>query len=76
MELRMGPRSAVLGGGDACGYFHLCFRWSSPWGHVAPYWVGETHVDTATVAFGGDPHGATKQCVGLGRRMWTPPLGP
>ena len=31
--LPMGPRNAVLGGGDACGRQHWGLRWSSLWGH-------------------------------------------
>eukprot|EP00959_Pyramimonas_sp_CCMP1952_P061226 1279699-Pyramimonas_sp.AAC.1 len=34
------------------------------------------HANVATEAFGGAPYGATKRCTELGRRMWTPPLGP
>eukprot|EP00959_Pyramimonas_sp_CCMP1952_P157893 3301741-Pyramimonas_sp.AAC.1 len=29
----MGPRSAVLGGGDACVHRHCGLRWGSLWGH-------------------------------------------
>eukprot|EP00959_Pyramimonas_sp_CCMP1952_P352469 7384907-Pyramimonas_sp.AAC.1 len=29
----MGPRSAVLGGGGACGHCHWSLRWSSLGGH-------------------------------------------
>merc|ERR1712091_640988 len=76
VELPMGPRNAVLGGGDACGHPHLGLRWSSLWGHETLSWVGDTHADTPTGAFGGAPYGATKRCPGWGRRMWTPPLGP
>eukprot|EP00959_Pyramimonas_sp_CCMP1952_P117772 2462148-Pyramimonas_sp.AAC.1 len=38
----MGPRSAVLSGRSACGHRHWGFRWTSPWGHETPCWVGET----------------------------------
>ena len=33
VELPMGPRNAVLGGGDACEHPHWGLRWSSLWGH-------------------------------------------
>eukprot|EP00959_Pyramimonas_sp_CCMP1952_P417641 8750060-Pyramimonas_sp.AAC.1 len=55
---------------------HWGLRWSSPWGHEALYLLGETHVNTATGAFGGTPYGATKRCTACGRRMRTPPLRP
>eukprot|EP00959_Pyramimonas_sp_CCMP1952_P176440 3687317-Pyramimonas_sp.AAC.1 len=29
VELPMGPRSAVLGGGDRCGHRHWGLKWSS-----------------------------------------------
>eukprot|EP00959_Pyramimonas_sp_CCMP1952_P144880 3032752-Pyramimonas_sp.AAC.1 len=29
----MGPRNAILGGGDACELRHRDLRWSSLWGH-------------------------------------------
>eukprot|EP00959_Pyramimonas_sp_CCMP1952_P164479 3438670-Pyramimonas_sp.AAC.1 len=51
VELPMGPRSAVLGGGTACGLRHWDLRWSSLWGHEALYWVWETHADCAAGAF-------------------------
>eukprot|EP00959_Pyramimonas_sp_CCMP1952_P031201 654011-Pyramimonas_sp.AAC.1 len=73
VELPMGPRSAVLGGGLAFGHRHLGLRWSSPWGHEAPCSVGEKNVDTATGGLGGAPY---ERCAGWGRRTWTPPLGP
>eukprot|EP00959_Pyramimonas_sp_CCMP1952_P104829 2191142-Pyramimonas_sp.AAC.1 len=41
----MGPQNAVLDG--------------ALWGHEAQYWVGETHANTATGAFGGAPYMAT-----------------
>eukprot|EP00959_Pyramimonas_sp_CCMP1952_P251713 5259252-Pyramimonas_sp.AAC.1 len=48
------------------------------------YWVEETHANTATEAFGGALHGATKRCTERWGRMRTPawkpsvelPLGP
>eukprot|EP00959_Pyramimonas_sp_CCMP1952_P191670 4008002-Pyramimonas_sp.AAC.1 len=67
VELRMGPRNAVVGGGPACGHRHWGLRWSSLWGHETLYRVGETHADTAAGAFGGLLHG---------KRMRTPTLGP
>ena len=33
VELPMGPRNDVPGGGDACGLHHWDLRWSSLWGH-------------------------------------------
>eukprot|EP00959_Pyramimonas_sp_CCMP1952_P297644 6226620-Pyramimonas_sp.AAC.1 len=53
VELPMGPRSAVLGGGDACGLRHWDLRRSSLGGHEALYSVGETHAGCAIEAFGG-----------------------
>eukprot|EP00959_Pyramimonas_sp_CCMP1952_P405318 8495121-Pyramimonas_sp.AAC.1 len=50
VDIPMGPRSAVLGGGDARGHRDWGLGWTSLWGHETPCWVG--------------------------RRMWTPPLGP
>eukprot|EP00959_Pyramimonas_sp_CCMP1952_P304287 6368411-Pyramimonas_sp.AAC.1 len=51
-----------------------------PMGRETLYWVGETHVDGATGAFGGAPYETTKRCTrwcsGWGKRMWTLPLGP
>eukprot|EP00959_Pyramimonas_sp_CCMP1952_P238351 4980819-Pyramimonas_sp.AAC.1 len=32
----MGPRSAALGGGDACGLRHWDPRWGSRWRHMRP----------------------------------------
>eukprot|EP00959_Pyramimonas_sp_CCMP1952_P080792 1688029-Pyramimonas_sp.AAC.1 len=72
----MAPRNAVLRGGDAFRHRHLCLRWSSLRGHEKLCCVRETHVDTATGAIGGAPHGATKRRAAWGRRMRTPPLGP
>eukprot|EP00959_Pyramimonas_sp_CCMP1952_P212060 4437923-Pyramimonas_sp.AAC.1 len=43
VELPMGPRSAVLTGGNACEQRHWGVRWSSLWRHEALYWVGEMH---------------------------------
>eukprot|EP00959_Pyramimonas_sp_CCMP1952_P419304 8782924-Pyramimonas_sp.AAC.1 len=72
----MGARSAVLGGGDACEHRHWGRRWSPLWGHETPYWLGETHANTATGTLGGARCGAAKRCTGWGRRMRTLPLGP
>eukprot|EP00959_Pyramimonas_sp_CCMP1952_P337370 7065043-Pyramimonas_sp.AAC.1 len=58
----MGPRNAVLGGGDAFGTCHWSLRWSL-WGHETLSWVALTHTDPATGAFGGVPL-ATKRCPG------------
>eukprot|EP00959_Pyramimonas_sp_CCMP1952_P038128 797849-Pyramimonas_sp.AAC.1 len=63
----MGPRNAVRGVGDACGHRHWGLRWNSLWGHELLYWVGETHVVTATGASGGASYGATNRCTGRGR---------
>eukprot|EP00959_Pyramimonas_sp_CCMP1952_P262905 5497466-Pyramimonas_sp.AAC.1 len=35
VELPMGPRSAVMGGVDACGSRQWSLRWSPQWGHEA-----------------------------------------
>eukprot|EP00959_Pyramimonas_sp_CCMP1952_P020218 426676-Pyramimonas_sp.AAC.1 len=48
VELPMDPRSAVLGGGDACGLRHWDLRRSSRWGHETLYWVVETHAGCST----------------------------
>eukprot|EP00959_Pyramimonas_sp_CCMP1952_P231502 4838751-Pyramimonas_sp.AAC.1 len=60
----------------ALGGAHWGLRWTSLWGHESLHWVGETHVDTATVAFGGTPYGATERRAEWARRMCTPPPGP
>eukprot|EP00959_Pyramimonas_sp_CCMP1952_P120561 2520943-Pyramimonas_sp.AAC.1 len=61
MELTIGPRSAVLGGGHACGSCHRGL-WLGPlWGHGTLHCAGETHANSATEAFGGAPYGATKR---------------
>jgi len=39
VELLVGPRKAVLGGGTACGHCHSGLRWSSLLGHEALYWA-------------------------------------
>eukprot|EP00959_Pyramimonas_sp_CCMP1952_P452015 9463970-Pyramimonas_sp.AAC.1 len=39
VELPLEPRSAVLGGGDACELRHWDLRWSSLWGHETLCWV-------------------------------------
>eukprot|EP00959_Pyramimonas_sp_CCMP1952_P373884 7830105-Pyramimonas_sp.AAC.1 len=72
----MGPRSAALGVADACGHPYWDLRWSSQWGHEAPYWVWRTHVATPPQPLGGVPYGATKRCIGFGGRMWSPHLSP
>eukprot|EP00959_Pyramimonas_sp_CCMP1952_P032259 677155-Pyramimonas_sp.AAC.1 len=59
--LHMGPRNAVLGGGDSCGLRHGDPWWGSIWGHETLYCVKETHADCATGTFGGAPCGATKR---------------
>eukprot|EP00959_Pyramimonas_sp_CCMP1952_P167858 3507944-Pyramimonas_sp.AAC.1 len=50
----------VLNRSNACGHRSWGLRWGSLWGYEALYCVGVTHADTATVAFGGVPYGATK----------------
>eukprot|EP00959_Pyramimonas_sp_CCMP1952_P036438 762766-Pyramimonas_sp.AAC.1 len=65
MGLPMGPRSAVLGGGDACGRSNWDLRWGPLWGHEALYWVCVTHAGGPTGTFGVAPYGATKRCTGL-----------
>ena len=72
----MGPRNAVLCGGDACGHPHWSLRWSSLWGHEKGVLGGRETCDTPTGAFGGTPNGATKRCPGWGRRMRPPHWGP
>eukprot|EP00959_Pyramimonas_sp_CCMP1952_P245156 5123849-Pyramimonas_sp.AAC.1 len=72
----MGPRNAVLSGGNACGHGQWGLWWSSLWGHETMYQAGETHANTATGTFGGALSGTTECCTGWGKRMRTPPLGP
>eukprot|EP00959_Pyramimonas_sp_CCMP1952_P435788 9125625-Pyramimonas_sp.AAC.1 len=76
VERPMGPRSAVLGVGNACGHPHWGLWWSSVWGHETLCWAWETHAAPLIGAFGGAPYGATKRCAVRGGRMRTPPLGP
>eukprot|EP00959_Pyramimonas_sp_CCMP1952_P237957 4972658-Pyramimonas_sp.AAC.1 len=40
-------------------------------GHETLSWVGETHANTPTGAFGGAPYDATNRCPAWGRRMRT-----
>eukprot|EP00959_Pyramimonas_sp_CCMP1952_P062596 1308805-Pyramimonas_sp.AAC.1 len=35
VDLLIGPRHAVLGGGDVCEHRHWGLRWASLWGHEA-----------------------------------------
>eukprot|EP00959_Pyramimonas_sp_CCMP1952_P002059 42281-Pyramimonas_sp.AAC.1 len=70
----MGPRSIVLGGGDACEHRHTDLRWSSRCGHETLYLVGETRANTAAGAFGGAAYGATKRRIGWVNRMRPPRL--
>eukprot|EP00959_Pyramimonas_sp_CCMP1952_P442181 9256936-Pyramimonas_sp.AAC.1 len=44
----LGPRSAVLGVGGACGLRHWDFRWSFLWSHAAMHLVWVTHSGCAT----------------------------
>eukprot|EP00959_Pyramimonas_sp_CCMP1952_P288659 6036567-Pyramimonas_sp.AAC.1 len=60
----MGPRSAVIGGGDACELSHCRLRWSSLWGHEALSWVALRHANDVAGSFGGAPYEATKRCPG------------
>eukprot|EP00959_Pyramimonas_sp_CCMP1952_P038450 804612-Pyramimonas_sp.AAC.1 len=76
VELPLGPRSAVLGGEDACEVRHWDLQWSFVWCHETLDCVGQTHANCATKTFGGAPSGAAKRCTGRGRRMRTAPLGP
>ena len=64
VELPMGPRNAVLGGGDACAPPYLDLRWSSLWVHETLCWVWRAHAGTPTGTFGGAPYGATKRRPG------------
>eukprot|EP00959_Pyramimonas_sp_CCMP1952_P245591 5133119-Pyramimonas_sp.AAC.1 len=76
LELLLGPRSAVLGGGDACKLRHWNLRWRSLLGHEAPAVLGGgdacelRHWDVRWT------YGAAKHCIRWGRRMRTAPLGP
>eukprot|EP00959_Pyramimonas_sp_CCMP1952_P296290 6198085-Pyramimonas_sp.AAC.1 len=60
----MGPRSALLGRGDASDTHHWGLRWTSLRGQETLYWVGETHVIHTAGALGGPPYGATNRCTG------------
>eukprot|EP00959_Pyramimonas_sp_CCMP1952_P112585 2353797-Pyramimonas_sp.AAC.1 len=60
----MRPRSAVLGGVDACGPCTWSRLWSYLWGHGTLSWVALTHADPATGASGGAPHGPTNRVRG------------
>eukprot|EP00959_Pyramimonas_sp_CCMP1952_P090740 1899671-Pyramimonas_sp.AAC.1 len=64
VELSMGPRSVVLGGGSACEFRHWDIRWSSLFGHETLYSVGEPHADCAIGTFGGAPSGTTQRWAG------------
>eukprot|EP00959_Pyramimonas_sp_CCMP1952_P223249 4667137-Pyramimonas_sp.AAC.1 len=72
----MRVRACRNGAGPPCERRNWSPGCGSLWGHEALYWVGETHANTATEAFGGTPYWATKRCTGRGRRMRTPPLRP
>ena len=81
--LCMGPRNAVLGGGDACERGHWGLWWSSRWGHETCEGCAkmrvELHAGADTGAFGGAPNKATKS-VRVRRNGWrklmsTVPLG-
>eukprot|EP00959_Pyramimonas_sp_CCMP1952_P260877 5454931-Pyramimonas_sp.AAC.1 len=58
VELFIGPRSAVLGGGThastAAGVLS-----GTPYGDMKRCAGQETHADTVTEVFSGDPYGAT-----------------
>ena len=43
----------------------LGLGWSSLWGYETLSWVGETHANCATGAFGGAPYGSTKRGRGV-----------
>eukprot|EP00959_Pyramimonas_sp_CCMP1952_P259560 5427045-Pyramimonas_sp.AAC.1 len=62
VELPMGPRNVVLGGGDACGPCHWSHLWRSLCGHPTLSCVAVTQAGTATGAFGGATYGAIKRC--------------
>eukprot|EP00959_Pyramimonas_sp_CCMP1952_P047721 996189-Pyramimonas_sp.AAC.1 len=66
----------TLGGEDACGQCRWGLRWSSRWSHETLYWVGETHADAATGAFGGTSHAPGNAVLAWRRRIRTVPLGP
>ena len=65
----MGPRNAVLGGGDASEMRNGRLRRSSLWGHETCEGCAEMgrwrHANFPTGAFGGAPYGATKRVRGL-----------
>eukprot|EP00959_Pyramimonas_sp_CCMP1952_P150715 3154098-Pyramimonas_sp.AAC.1 len=74
-DIPMGPRNAVLGGGDARGHRH--------WGHWVTLPMGPRNAvlgggDACGHRYwgliGGPPYGATRRRAGWRRRMWTPDL--
>eukprot|EP00959_Pyramimonas_sp_CCMP1952_P173926 3634204-Pyramimonas_sp.AAC.1 len=60
----MGPRSAVLGGVDACGLWHWSLRWRSLCSREALAWMALPHAACATGTFGGAPYDAPKRSPG------------
>eukprot|EP00959_Pyramimonas_sp_CCMP1952_P426802 8938969-Pyramimonas_sp.AAC.1 len=50
VELLLGPRNVVLGGGGPCELRHCRLLWSSLRGHETLSWVGETHANCVTAA--------------------------
>eukprot|EP00959_Pyramimonas_sp_CCMP1952_P125967 2634136-Pyramimonas_sp.AAC.1 len=70
MGVLMTPQNAVLAVAHTCGHPHWGLRWSSVWGHEAPYLVWRTHVAIPSGVLNGAPYGATKRRIGYGGRMW------
>eukprot|EP00959_Pyramimonas_sp_CCMP1952_P216595 4530287-Pyramimonas_sp.AAC.1 len=62
----MGPRNAVLGGGDACGLRHWDLRWSQLCGHATLYWVKGTHAGCVIEPSVGLPMGPRSAVLGVG----------
>eukprot|EP00959_Pyramimonas_sp_CCMP1952_P272919 5705151-Pyramimonas_sp.AAC.1 len=48
MELDVGSRNAVLGGGNACEHRYWGLRWSSLWDHETLCLAGGIHANTPT----------------------------
>eukprot|EP00959_Pyramimonas_sp_CCMP1952_P224219 4688436-Pyramimonas_sp.AAC.1 len=73
----MGPRSAVLDVGAACGPPSTGAFGGAPYGATKRCpGRGSRMWPPSTGAFGGAPYGATKRCPGCGGRMQHPPLEP
>eukprot|EP00959_Pyramimonas_sp_CCMP1952_P315581 6604897-Pyramimonas_sp.AAC.1 len=62
----MGPRSAALGVGKACGRPPSDLRWAALWCHEALCWAWQVHAGCLAGNIGGASYG--KRCAGSGGR--------